>query len=154
MAVTRLLDVNVLLALLWRDHAEHRAVAGWFRSSVESWATCPPTQLGFVRVLSLPTVSKGFVAPADAMELLERNLVDPKHVFWPADIEFVDPVRSTCHRLVGSKQTTDGYLVALAHRYGGKLVTLDRSIPELVRGKPAEGAVELIELPSRPLGVQ
>lgn len=154
MAVTRLLDVNVLLALLWRDHAEHRAVAQWFRTSVTSWATCPPTQLGFVRVLSLPSVSKGFVAPADAMVLLEKNLADTRHIFWHADIEFVDPVRSACHTLVGSKQTTDAYLVALAQRHGGKLATLDRGILELVRDKPSAESVELIDLPSRPLGVQ
>ena len=154
MAVTHLLDVNVLLSLLWQDHEDHSLVARWFHANVKSWATTPTTQIGFVRVLSLKTVSRGFVTPLDAMDLLEKNLSDPRHVFWPADIEFVGPVRTTCHMLVGGKQTTDAYLVALAERHGGKLATLDRGVPELVKGRPAQDLIELIELPARTQGVQ
>ena len=89
------------------------------------------------------------------MDLLRKNLAaSPNHRFWSADIEFVDSVRSTCNALIGAKQTTDAYLVALAHRHGGRLATLDRGVAELVRDKPGQDAVELIELPSAPLGVQ
>ncbi len=146
MAVTRLLDVNVLLALLWQDHEDHDSVTRWFNAHVTSWATTPTTQVGFVRVLSLKTVSRGFVSPSDAMDLLQKNLSSPHHVFWPADIDFVGPVRAICHTIVGSKQTTDAYLVALAHRHKGKLATLDRGLPELVKGKPAQDLVELIDV--------
>lgn len=155
MAITYLLDVNVLLALLWWDHAEHLATVRWFRSGGVSWATTPVTQAGFVRVLSNRSVSRGFVSPEGAMDLLEKNLTAvPRHVFWPADIPFVAPVRSACQQIIGPKQTTDAYLVALALRHAGKLATLDRGILELVKDRPGEDAVELIELPPAPPGVQ
>ena len=89
------------------------------------------------------------------MDLLRKNLAAaPNHRFWSADIEFVDSVRSTCNALIGAKQTTDAYLVALAHRNGGKLATLDRGILELVRDQPGQDAVELIQLPAPSTGVQ
>jgi uncharacterized protein len=154
MAVTYLLDVNVLLALFWREHEDHVAVRAWFDASVESWASAPITQLGFVRVLSLTSVSKGFVSPSEAMRLLDRNLTNPRHVFWPADIEFVQPVRSTCQTLIGSKQVTDAYLVALAGRHGGRLATMDRGIAELAKTECARDLVEVLDLPPRLPGVQ
>lgn len=50
-----LLDVNVLLALLDRDHVDHQRAREWLTDEIESgWASCAITENGFVRVVSQP----------------------------------------------------------------------------------------------------
>ncbi|MCB1018271.1 MAG: PIN domain-containing protein [Acidobacteria bacterium] len=149
-----LLDANVLLARHWKPHRHHPSVRHWFDSAVTEWATTPVTQAAFVRLLSIHAITGGTITPGRAMDALQYDLDAPNHVFWPADIAFVEPVRAACNTLIGPKQATDAYLVALALRHGGKLATLDRGVLELVRGRPGEEAVELIELPAEPQGVQ
>ena len=52
-----LLDVNVLLALAWPTHVHHLAAHRWFAENHDAgWATCPLTQLGFVRLAMQPAV--------------------------------------------------------------------------------------------------
>ncbi len=59
--MTYLLDINVLVALFDSAHVHHEAAHRWFASvGNASWATCPITENGFVRVVSnpvYPTVS-------------------------------------------------------------------------------------------------
>ena len=51
-----LLDVNVLVALLDRTHLHHRVATDWLAANVSrGWASCPLTQNGCVRILSLPS---------------------------------------------------------------------------------------------------
>jgi toxin-antitoxin system PIN domain toxin len=128
-----LLDVNVLVALSWGSHEDHEKVRTWFMgSSKAGWATCPFTQAGCVRILSNPAFSKNAPSLQQALELLSVNLKHPSHVFWPDDLSFVEAVRPMGQLLVGHKQVTDAYLLGLAIRRKGKLVTLDRSISALL----------------------
>jgi predicted nucleic acid-binding protein len=53
--VTRPLDINLLIALLWSHHEHHRVARRWFQD-VRRFATCPLTQLGFVQVSSNPAI--------------------------------------------------------------------------------------------------
>ncbi len=49
--MTRLLDVNVLIALTWPHHVHHNAAKSWFAGvRGNGWTTCPLTEAGFVRV--------------------------------------------------------------------------------------------------------
>jgi predicted nucleic acid-binding protein len=49
-----LLDVNVLLALLDQAHVHHARARKWFLArALDGWASCPLTQNGFVRIISL-----------------------------------------------------------------------------------------------------
>lgn len=50
---TELPDVNVLVALLQPSHVGHEMAMQWFES-VESYATTPVTELGFVRLALNP----------------------------------------------------------------------------------------------------
>jgi uncharacterized protein len=128
-----LLDVNVLVALLWRPHENHEKVISWFaKNSKVGWATCPFTQAGCIRILSNPAFSRNAPSLQQALKLLNVNLDHPSHIFWPADLTFVEAVRSMERLLVGHKQITDAYLLGLAIRRKAKLVTLDRSISALL----------------------
>jgi toxin-antitoxin system PIN domain toxin len=126
--VRALFDVNVLLALFDPEHIHHaRALAWWTEHREHGWASCPLTQNGFVRVLS----GQGYPRPqsfADASALLSAQIAEPGHVFWPDDVSLVDLEVFDRNRLLGPNQITDVYLLALAVKNAGRLVTLDRSI--------------------------
>jgi len=52
--------------------------------------------------------------------------VPPTHAFWPADISLLNTVDRA--HVLGPKQVTDLYLLALAVHHGGRFVTFDRRI--------------------------
>jgi hypothetical protein len=142
--VRALFDVNMLLALFDPEHIHHdQALAWWTESRGLGWASCPLTQNGFVRVIS----GNGYSSPrsfADAMALLRAQIAEPGHVFWPDEVSIIDPQTFDHDRLLGPKQITDAYLLALAVKNGGRLVTLDRAVSlAAVRGARAEHLVAL-----------
>lgn len=139
-----LLDVNVLIALLWPSHEAHGRVQDWFRShSREGWATCPLTHAGFVRIASNPAFSPDALTPMQAVSVLVANLKHGDHRFWKDDMSFADAVAPFRSRLAGHRQVTDAYLLGLALRRMGSLITLDRGVASLLPGDPGR-AVKLI----------
>lgn len=124
-----LLDVNVLLALLDSDHVDHATAAAWLDGAIgDGWASCPITENGFVRVISQPRYPSP-VSPAVAVDLLDRARQGGRHTLWPCDVSLLDDATVRRTRLHGARQVTDAYLLALAVRHGGRLVTFDRSLP-------------------------
>ena len=123
-----LLDVNVLIAMLDQDHSLHRRARDWFGDHAGAgWASCPLTQNGCVRIMSHSRYPNG-VPVATAMRLLREAAADSRHEFWPADISLLDESVADATRIHGPRQLTDLYLLALAVRRGGMLVTFDASI--------------------------
>lgn len=127
-----LLDVNALLAYHYPKHAHHARTRDWLsRLRAEcgedvTLATCPITELGFVRVGSGPAALATSVETA-RVDLRVLKSKESMH-FIPDDIperELPDWVRKPA-------QTTDGYLLALAKKHDGQLATLDRFIPGAV----------------------
>jgi hypothetical protein len=143
-----LLDVNVLIALLWTRHEHHVATQRWFATaSASGWATCSLTQLGFVRIVCNPAFSKDAIRPAQALAVLEANLQHPRHREWEDRWGAAELMRPFVERLVGHRQVTDAYLLSLALRHEGRLVTLDRGIEALAAsGGPFADLVEPIPL--------
>ncbi len=122
-----MLDTNVLLALAWPNHQHHGLAHEWFRAqSRYGWATCAVTQLGFVRLSSNPSYTPEAVAPHQAAELLRELLSDKRHTFWPSP-PAADP--AIYSRSLGHQQVTDAYLVEVARRRRGRLVTFDTGLP-------------------------
>jgi len=141
-----LLDVNVLIALGWNGHPDHRAAQAWFaKNNSKGWATCPFTQAAFVRIVSNPAFSSDAVSPVEALTLLTTNLNHPRHQFWADNLSLRDAVQPFEERLVGHRQITDAYLLGLAIQKKGKLATLDQNMVTLFgRGDPRAETVELI----------
>jgi len=134
-----LLDVNVLIAAAWPTHGAHAKVQGWLaKYAREGWATCPLTELAFVRILSNPAFSPDALTPANALALLRANLGHPAHRFWPDEISFVEAVEKFAPRVTGHQQTTDAYLLGLARHKRGKLVTMDQGLRGLLGEKMRE----------------
>jgi uncharacterized protein len=137
-----LLDVNVLIALSWRQHSLHSLARSWFAEHhAKGWATCPLVEAGFVRIVSNPNFSPKSVSVQEAVEALRTSVVDKAHQFWPDSISLPDALAMLDKTEAGHRQITDAYLVALAIKNRGKLATLDRGIADIA---PA-GVVEVIE---------
>lgn len=123
-----LLDVNLLLAIHDRGHEHHETAIGWFGAfSAEGWATCPLTESGFVRIASNPKYPRMNGNPDVLARVLEQTCLSETHEFWADALSPLDILRPNIP--ITFNQITDIYLVALALEHGGKLATLDRSIP-------------------------
>lgn len=128
--MTFLLDVNVLVALVDTSHVHHEAAHRWFASTgLASWATCPLTENGFVRILSNPAYKGGARRPYKAAEQLRILCELAGHVFWADSISIFDKSHFELSRLQGHQQITDVYLAALAAANGGKVASFDANIP-------------------------
>ena len=130
--MTRLLDVNLLMALLWENHEHHHASRTWL-IQVKDFATCPVGQLGFARVSSHPLLGYS-MSPDQAFGVLRRLLADSRHRFVPDDLSCED--RSVRTDLMGgANQITDHYLVALAPQHRLSLATLDEPLARAFVGE-------------------
>jgi hypothetical protein len=139
-----LLDISVLLPLFDTGHIQHQRAKTWCSENAEAgWASCPLTQNGFVRIACQP----GYPRPArliDALGVLASQLGLPDHEFWPDGISITDATLFDHSRILGPNQITDVYLLGLAVKNGGRLVTFDRGLPlKAVRGAEARHLVAL-----------
>ncbi len=128
---TCLLDVNVLIALLDRHHVHHPLAYSWFKEDTRlCWASCPLTENGVIRILSSNAYPNASLSVGQATALLVRLREFASHRFWPDDVSLLDPDLFQPDYISHSKQVTDIYLLGLAKRQKGKLVTLDRRISQ------------------------
>lgn len=126
---TYLLDVNVLIALTDPMHNHHEPAHAWFGPEGKtSWATCPMTQNGVLRIVGDPRYPHGPGSPAQVATLLARFCARNEHRFWTDDLSLLEPSVVHASRLLSSAQITDSYLLALAVKHGGKLATFDKRL--------------------------
>jgi hypothetical protein len=139
-----LLDVNVLIALLDADHSSHRAAMAWFSDHAgDGWSSCPITENGCVRIMSHPSYPNAH-SPAEVAERLRVAAAHEAHEFWPNSVSLLDSDLIDVTRIHGPRQLTDAYLLALAVRNGGRLVTFDAGIAiSAVAGAKARHLVAL-----------
>ena len=117
--MTYLLDVNMLIAAIWRDHQDQRRVEAWLQA--RQMATCPISELGFLRISSGDTFP--FRAdPQPCRNALSEFVRKHRCRFIPGDFS---PRRIAAE---SSRQFTDLYLAELAERHRMKLATLDARI--------------------------
>jgi toxin-antitoxin system PIN domain toxin len=142
--VRALLDVNVLVALLDGAHLHHRTATTWLASNVRrGWASCPLTQNGCVRILSLAAYSNA-QTPSAVADRLGQAAADGSHEFWPDSVSVLERGRLHWDHVLTSRQITDAYLLALAVARGGRLVTLDQDISiKVVSGAGPKNLVTL-----------
>jgi toxin-antitoxin system PIN domain toxin len=142
--VRALFDVNVLIALLDSDHVGHGIATDWLAAHLEEgWASSPITENGTARIMS----SRGYPHPlpvAAILEHLEAAKTTQHYRFWPDAVSLTDVSIFRHSELLGPKQITDRYLLALAVRNKGRFVTFDQGIrPTAVVGASAEHLVQL-----------
>ncbi|MDO5623261.1 MAG: PIN domain-containing protein [Pseudomonadota bacterium] len=140
-----LLDVNVLIALTDSQHIHHETAHAWLHAhGGEGWASCPLTLNGCIRILAQPAYGLGW-STAQVARLLRTTLQSPQHEFWPDDLNPLASDTLDFDHLLGQRQMTDAYLLALAVRHGGRLVTLDARLdPRTARGAQQRHLVRLL----------
>jgi uncharacterized protein len=127
-----LLDVNALIALTSIEHPQYPAAQRWFDSLVnEEWGICPLTEAGYVRVVTNPAsgpIMRTFVQAAAILKDLARL---PGYRYWPVDASWAALTAPFAERIFGHQQVTDAYLLGMAIKEDGVLVTFDRGIKYL-----------------------
>jgi len=124
-----LLDVNVLIALLDASHIHHARAREWLMAEIShGWASCPLTQNGCVRILSHARYPGGASSPGLITARLRQATETRWHEAWADDISLLDANRFDWRHILGSRQLTDAYLLALATHHHGRLVSFDRAI--------------------------
>lgn len=132
----RLLDVNVLVALMDPAHVQHEQAHDWFaRIGKRGFATCPITENGLLRIVGHPRYPNSPGSPALVMESLVALRALENHHFWPDGISLADGETIDAARLLSHAQVTDSYLLALAAAHGGRLASMDRRlVTDAVKG--------------------
>lgn len=125
-----LLDVNFVIALLDPDHIFQGKAHQWWSINRDSgWASCPLTENGVVRIMSAPGYSgKMRFTPNDMIGRVRDFIDKSDHEFWPDEISLLDEKIFAADRIHTPKQITDLYLLALATKHHGQLVTFEQSI--------------------------
>jgi toxin-antitoxin system PIN domain toxin len=142
--MTLLLDVSLLLILHDPRHPHYDLVSQWFtRRGSKSFATCPITQSGLMRLLTHGLPGLVPFEMQEARDALQHFVRQPGHVFWPDTPAYLDSTQFLFTRMQGHRQTTDAYLLGLAIHNNGKLATLDRGILHLA-GKEFANHIEIL----------
>jgi len=113
-----LLDVNALIAVIWRNHPDHSKADVWLEG--KDLATCPLSELGFLRISTNPKALNADMAIS--RRLLKAFLQKHTSQFLPDDLL---ALKCSAQK---SEQVTDCYLAELAASNGMKLATLDAGI--------------------------
>lgn len=130
--MTYLLDVNVLIALAWPRHVHHVPATRWFADHhMETWATTPTTESGFIRVSSNPRVFPDGATPAQAAELLGQFRNVQGHVFWTDDTDLTAQTQLLADHVHRSASVTDAHLALLAKNNDATLATFDTQAARL-----------------------
>ena len=147
--MTYLLDVNVLIALIDPAHVGHDDAHLWFDSvGRNSWATCPTTENGVIRIVSNPKYPNTPGSPAFVAEIVGKLRALAGHHFWPDDVSLVAADQVDFTKILTSAQITDTYLLALARQRGGQLASFDRKL-SVAAVKDGKAAFHLISSESR-----
>lgn len=134
--MTFLLDVNVLIALIDPAHVSHDAAHLWFEETGNtSWATCPITENGVIRIVGHASYPNTPGSTADVAAIVGKMRELPGHMFWSDSLSLIDEPGVDAAQILTSAQVTDTYLLALARSNGGQLATFDRKLsPKAVKG--------------------
>ncbi len=121
--------VNVLIALLDADHIHHHMATAWLSTNIhQGWASCPLTQNGCIRIMAQPGYPHA-LAPVQVARRLAEATGTEYHAFWADDLSLLETGMVQWESVLGPRQVTDVYLLALAVHQGGRFVTFDRAIP-------------------------
>ncbi len=124
-----LLDLNVLIALTDDEHTHHRKAHLWWASlGKDEWGVCPLTEAGYVRFVANPATGFPRGSIKRAAEVLAGLATMPGYRFWPITESWAALTARFSARLFGHQQVTDAYLLGLAIKENGVLVTFDRGI--------------------------
>jgi toxin-antitoxin system PIN domain toxin len=130
-----LADVNVLLALLVRQHEHHRVAGKWFDCLAANEAgLCRFVQLALIRLLGNRHIMGDDAVPAaSAWRLIDELTQDERIAFLP-EPELLNSVlpRLLTYSVPTGKLIGDAYLAAFSIAGSRRMVTLDRGFRQFM----------------------
>jgi uncharacterized protein len=124
-----LLDLNALISLADADSIHYKAIHRWFDAGGgQNWGVCPLTESGFVRVTTNPVYRGPTRTVEQATGILAGFALHAGYRYWPITEKWAVLTSPFSARLMGHQQVTDAYLLGLAIRENGILVTFDKAI--------------------------
>jgi hypothetical protein len=127
-----LLDLNVLIALTDPEHKHHQKARNWFTSSGrDRLGICPLTEAGFLRVTTNPTFHPSPRTLEQASAILQMLKGRDDYWYCPIDESWGALTAPFAARIFGHQQVTDAYLLGLAIKQQGVLVTFDKGVQYL-----------------------
>ena len=93
---------------------------------------------GMVRIMSQSRY-KSPISATFAIDLLSEQVAKTDHLFWPDDVSLRDNGWFNPDRILGPNQITDAYLLALAVKNDGRLVTSTVRSRSAPCGAPSRG---------------
>jgi hypothetical protein len=136
-----LLDVNALVALTEPEHVHHKTVMKWFNTPGLDWGLCAFSEAGFLRISANPAIGK--LTVEDGNEMLADLARHPGYRYWPITANWIALVAPFRERVFGHQQINDAYLLGLAVKEKGILVTLDKAIKFLAGAKYSKNVLVL-----------
>src|SRR5262249_51007145 len=128
-------DVNVWVALACEAHQHHRTAVEWLDMLLEERLYfCRLTQLGFLRLMTQPTVMRDEArTQAEAWADYDAFLGDARILFPPDPDD--ERLQSALRRLTSARRSSsrlrpDAYLAAFAEAVGLQLVTFDHALSQ------------------------
>ena len=101
----------------------------WLDSSgKDNWAICPLTEAGFIRVTTSPAFRPGPRTLEQTVAILQMLKGESGYWYWEIDESWVVLTAPFVARIFGHQQVTDAYLLGLAIKEDGVLVTFDRGL--------------------------
>jgi toxin-antitoxin system PIN domain toxin len=124
-----LADVNVLLALLVRQHEHHKVARKWFdRLAADEAGLCRFVQLALIRLLGNPHIMREDAVPAATAWRLIDELSQDERIVFVAEPDLLDSVLPSLLNspVPTGKLIRDAYLAAFSIAGARRMVTLDR----------------------------
>ena len=94
--------------------------------------------------LAVAGCGAGLAALTLALRIGSRKALSGGHVFWQDDVSLLDGSLFDLASIAGHRQLTDVYLLGLAHKRRGRLVTFDRTIPLRAVRSATAAALEVV----------
>ena len=124
-----LIDLNVLIALTDPEHQHHQKARKWLMSpGRERLGICPFTEAGFLRVTTNSALHLGPRTMENAIAILQVLKGRDDYWYCPIDESWVTLTARFASRIRGHQQVTDAYLLGLAIKENGVLVTFDKGL--------------------------
>jgi hypothetical protein len=144
-----LLDLNVLIALLDPDHQSYQKAQDWFIASGDDHVgLCPLTEAGFLRITTNPGYRPAPHTMEQAIAILQALKAHPRFAhplfgYWEINESWVTLTAPFAARVFGHQQVTDAYLLGLAIKEKGVLVTFDKGIQYMAGAMFSENVLVL-----------
>jgi hypothetical protein len=126
-----LLDLSVVLALAQPGTEQNRKASEWLVSiGPSSCSICSLTERDFVRAFSSPAVHPQPDGQLLAAAILQTWKGHPAFGGWPmpSELSWMSLTAPFASRIYGHQQVTDAYLLGMAIKEDGVLVTFDRGL--------------------------